>query len=386
MHGEVNGNTGTIFQTGGSGGFINAYGNYIHADGAGGKVYNITSGAVFNLHANRITENTASTKVGATVNKFILLDNDSKTRIYNDVSSKGTEIQGINIYNDSISPVSTGALYFQGSQYGMGTGLDPVFSHVGRSVIYSLSKNASTAIAMNYYQTLTTVNWGAGTYGDLSYVLRYFPSSSIWFKLDGNGACWMPGVYGDVATGGTTLYIAPDGRIGTSTSLTASKTNIENINDTSWLYDLNVVEFNFRDKNEQGEYLETPLTIKKFNGILNQKITVTENGQNEFNINAGKEDKILEIYKNEILAVEGIKNDYVVLDGKLFWFGYENGILAKNDIISINYRDYIDTGIAPKEYGVLIEQVKSINPNLVGQDINGQDKTIRNQLITYAML
>jgi hypothetical protein len=52
------------------------------------------------------------------------------------------------------------------------------------------------------------------------------------------------------------LFVDNTGRFGYVSSVRASKTNITDITDTSWLLALNPVSFNYRKKDEEGNYLE----------------------------------------------------------------------------------------------------------------------------------
>jgi hypothetical protein len=64
-------------------------------------------------------------------------------------------------------------------------------------------------------------------------------------------------VYANTATATVrTLYIGSDYTIGGVSSIRASKTNIQNITDTNWLQNLNPVSFNYRKKNEEGNYTD----------------------------------------------------------------------------------------------------------------------------------
>ncbi|NBW15740.1 MAG: tail fiber domain-containing protein [Caulobacteraceae bacterium] len=65
-------------------------------------------------------------------------------------------------------------------------------------------------------------------------------------------------VYNNAPTGTLrTLYIGNgDYTIGGGSSIRSSKTNIENITDVSWLNNLNPVKFNYRKKNEEGQYID----------------------------------------------------------------------------------------------------------------------------------
>lgn len=64
-------------------------------------------------------------------------------------------------------------------------------------------------------------------------------------------------VYNNTAVATTrTLYIGSDYRIGGISSIRKSKKNIENILNVDWIYQLNPVTFNYRKKDEEGEYTE----------------------------------------------------------------------------------------------------------------------------------
>jgi hypothetical protein len=64
-------------------------------------------------------------------------------------------------------------------------------------------------------------------------------------------------VYNNTAVATTrTLYIGSDYRIGGISSIRKSKKNIENVSNVDWIYQLNPVTFNYRKKDEEGEYTE----------------------------------------------------------------------------------------------------------------------------------
>jgi hypothetical protein len=76
-------------------------------------------------------------------------------------------------------------------------------------------------------------------------------------RNDGNMR-FNSGVYGNTTSGTTrTLYIGVnDYYIGGISSVRASKKNIENISNVDWVYQLNPVTFNYRKKDEEGNYTE----------------------------------------------------------------------------------------------------------------------------------
>jgi hypothetical protein len=52
------------------------------------------------------------------------------------------------------------------------------------------------------------------------------------------------------------VFVDDTGKIGYVSSLRGTKTNIANLTDTSWLYQLNPVTFNYRKKDEEGNYTD----------------------------------------------------------------------------------------------------------------------------------
>lgn len=80
------------------------------------------------------------------------------------------------------------------------------------------------------------------------------------FRYD--GAIFFPDVYQDTVGGSTLdLYIKSDGQIGVLSSVRDSKTNIADLTDVSWIYALDPVSFNYKDKeqtiNEDGTITES---------------------------------------------------------------------------------------------------------------------------------
>jgi hypothetical protein len=78
-------------------------------------------------------------------------------------------------------------------------------------------------------------------------------SAAEYMRITSTGEVEMPAVYSDVVTG-RDLYIASDGQLGYVSSTRASKTNIQDLSDVSWLYSLNPVSFQYRVKNEDDTY------------------------------------------------------------------------------------------------------------------------------------
>ena len=100
-----------------------------------------------------------------------------------------------------------------------------------------------------------------GTSGDAAYrgqvdyahstdELRLWTAAAIRVKVSSAGRIRFPNVPGVAGSNLSTLYIESDGNLCTTTSVRAAKTNISPLDDTSWLYNLNPVTFNWRTKTE----------------------------------------------------------------------------------------------------------------------------------------
>lgn len=74
------------------------------------------------------------------------------------------------------------------------------------------------------------------------------------FSFYGNGNLQANGVTSFAIGGGTVAYFNGSGTFGYNSSTRASKINIENISDVSWLVNLQPVSFNFRKQNEDKTY------------------------------------------------------------------------------------------------------------------------------------
>ena len=76
--------------------------------------------------------------------------------------------------------------------------------------------------------------------------MRIFASGNVRFSSQ---------VYGNTVASPRTLYIASDGELGGISSIRASKTNINQL-DSKWLMELNPVSFNYRKKDDDGDYTD----------------------------------------------------------------------------------------------------------------------------------
>jgi len=84
------------------------------------------------------------------------------------------------------------------------------------------------------------------------------------------GLVYAPKTYDSTVTGGRDLEIQSDGKIGYSSSIRASKMNINDLRATKWIYDLNPVTFNYR-KTVNREYSNIPVKELEF-GLIAEDV------------------------------------------------------------------------------------------------------------------
>jgi hypothetical protein len=76
------------------------------------------------------------------------------------------------------------------------------------------------------------------------------------FSFYGNGNLQANGVTSFAISGGTAAYFNGSGTFGYNSSTRASKINIQNLSDVSWLIDLEPVSFNFRKQDADKNYTD----------------------------------------------------------------------------------------------------------------------------------
>ena len=74
----------------------------------------------------------------------------------------------------------------------------------------------------------------------------------------------------NVSVTGRDAYISSTGFLGYLSSTRKSKTNIKSIDNIDWLYNLNVVKFNYRKRNEELDYLEEAENEQKYGLIADE--------------------------------------------------------------------------------------------------------------------
>jgi len=128
---------------------------------------------------------------------------------------------------------------------------------------------ASVSLASGYAHTLQNASLAAGANG--VFIDAYSGSSSSWalairtndgnsyplrVRCDGNILA-NASVYNNTSGGSPrNIFMGTDYYFAGLSSIRASKKNIENVSNVDWLYQLNPVTFNYRKKDEDGNYSE----------------------------------------------------------------------------------------------------------------------------------
>jgi hypothetical protein len=91
-----------------------------------------------------------------------------------------------------------------------------------------------------------------GSTGGSTHMFRVYDNTNSGDRLliNASGRVRLPAVPGVAGSNLANLQIESDGNLCTTTSIRAAKTNISPLADTSWLFDLNPVTFNWRTKTE----------------------------------------------------------------------------------------------------------------------------------------
>lgn len=150
--------------------------------------------------------------------------------------------------------------------------LDHTTDIAGAAIIGKIQCNAETSSAtwddVGSIHLTTDTYWTSSAYTNW----EFFTQNGVVGSADNevakfyyDGRIYFPNVYADTVTSARDLEINSSGQIGYVSSTRESKTNITDLTDVSWLYNLNAVTFNHKDFEEISEedgtqtkvYLET---------------------------------------------------------------------------------------------------------------------------------
>ena len=114
----------------------------------------------------------------------------------------------------------------------------------------------------------------SGNFADLKFYTSNSNTPTERLALSAAGAVTALGVYNNtVGATNRDVFVDNTGLIGYVSSIRASKTNIVEITDTSWIYDLQPVSFNYRKRDEEGAYTEEAETPREY-GLIAEDVEV----------------------------------------------------------------------------------------------------------------
>ena len=147
---------------------------------------------------------------------------------------------------------------------------------------YVLDGNSSSGSRLIYRHDNSTNLWYAGTTtaASLDYRINRIGGAGtgdIMQFVHATDSVLFPTVYAATVTSSRDLEIQSDGKIGYVSSITASKINISNIIDISWLYQLTPKKFNYRERDDDGTYTEIAETSLQYGLIAEDVSTINDN-------------------------------------------------------------------------------------------------------------
>lgn len=132
---------------------------------------------------------------------------------------------------------------------------------LGRAGTIYLGARATTGVEDSTFATVNGIKENA-TSGNYASALTFGTSIANGTiaekaRITSAGGFTCAGIY-NTTVGATNrdVFVDNGGVVGYVSSIRASKTNIQDLTDTSWLHQLNPVTFNYRKKDEEGNYTE----------------------------------------------------------------------------------------------------------------------------------
>jgi len=256
---DTSGNVGIGTASFGSNKFVVSGGNASFVSGltvnTGRTVSGGTGGSV--LASNGINNDFVSNGRNSSA---ALPSGSSTVRVAPVASTAGLSIVGdvgqsenyLNVYDNSFNTIFN---VTAGGSVGIGTN-----SPTQKLDVYTGSAAYATITARNTVSGLNLAVAGTGSAQIVqtgAYNLDFATNNTIQMYIDYLGKLYCNGVYTNtVGATNRDVYVDNTGLLGYVSSVQASKTNISDITDASWLLSLNPVEFNRRKKDEDGNYTD----------------------------------------------------------------------------------------------------------------------------------
>jgi hypothetical protein len=194
--------------------------------------------------------------------------------------------------------VVNGMNYFQTTS---GNGYD--FLIAGGSKM-TITSGGMVGIGMSGYSDMRLVVRGAAT-SSSTFGLRIEDSSAnVTFQVRNDGfietGTRSASPYNN-STSGRTMVIESSGGLGYTSSTRESKTNIEQLSDVSWLYQLNPVSFNYRKKDDEMKYTNE-FNEEKWYGLIADEVESINEDLVFYNIKEDGTKQLAGVEYNKLIA------------------------------------------------------------------------------------
>ncbi|MBD3365732.1 MerR family transcriptional regulator [candidate division WWE3 bacterium] len=144
-------------------------------------------------------------------------------------------------------------------------------------------------------------------------------------QLHSTGTVFFAGVYDDDLNGGTyrDLLVQDDGQLGYDSSSIRYKTNVIDMEDTSWIYDLRPVNYEYKQKDENGNYLETGTGVMKY-GLIAEEVEQVNDSFVFYNVLDDGSKQVEGVQYRELVTpiIQAVQDQKITLD--------EHGIILKD--------------------------------------------------------
>ena len=165
----------------------------------------------------------------------------------------------------SIEVLDTGNIRLAqfGGNVGIGTGSPSSRLEIAHATAPDIRLTVGSTLTTNFFGSSA----GTTLYTVPALPLLFGTTNTTRMTISATGAINFSNVYGVTVTTPRNMFIDASGNVGGISSIRASKTNIASMSDANWVLDLNPVAFNYRKKDEDGNFTED-FDAEKMYGLI----------------------------------------------------------------------------------------------------------------------
>ena len=143
--------------------------------------------------------------------------------------------------------------------------------------------------------------------------------SAYHFKIQNTGRIKGPQIYADAGSSMRDVQVESDGTLCGQSSIRAAKTNITELTDVNWIYNLKPVSFNFRKKTENSDGTTTYLTeaeTEKAHGLIAEEVESVNKDFVFYNKDEDGNDVLAGVYYKTLISplIQAIKDQKAEID------------------------------------------------------------------------